>query len=165
MKFKYKIFITLLTTSGLSLLLVVSVLQINIRKNFIQYVNGAEMGKQTKMLELLQKSYQQHSGWDAYQGNEQAWHRLLSQSRPDQSRLNEMGHDGPPLPFDAPPNHPIPGLPPQPRDPFSLHRRLCLFDADKQYVAGMYEAGDLFNYEPIAFDGVTIGWLGFKKPS
>ncbi|ACN17347.1 signal transduction histidine kinase [Desulforapulum autotrophicum HRM2] len=158
MKFKYKIFITLLTTSGLSLLLMASVLQINVRKNFIQYVNGAEMGKQTKMLELLKKSYQQHSGWDAYQDNEQAWHRLLSQSRPD-----EMGPGDTPPPFDTPPNHPISGMPPQPLGPFSLHRRLCLFDADKQYVAGMYEEGDLFNFEPISLDGATVGWLGFKN--
>lgn len=53
-------------------------------------------------------------------------------------------------------------------DPNTLHRRLCLFDADKQYLAGNdYHPRDKITFQPIVISNQavskTIGWLGLKN--
>jgi len=53
--------------------------------------------------------------------------------------------------------------PPRPNDPKSLHRRLCLFDPEKTYVAGGCRQDSGFDYHPIELSGGTIGWLGLEN--
>ncbi len=131
-------------------------MQISIRKNFIKFVNDVEFEKQSKMLRMLKKSYGQNGGWEDYRRNTGSWHRLLSESRPG----NGGPGPGKPLPFHGPQGDP---LPPRPMDPRSLHRRLCLFDADKTYVAGACRQEGQFDFHPIVLSGQTIGWLGLEN--
>ncbi len=155
MKLKYKIFITLTLTACLTLLLTIGVMQLSIRKNFVEFLNDVEFGKQSKMLNLLKESYEQNVGWGAFQGNPLAWHTLLAQSRID----DRSNHSPPPRFHDRRENEP----PPIPNDPGSLHRRLCLFDADKNYVAGKCREDSSFDYHPVLLSGRTIGWLGLEN--
>ena len=173
MKLKYKFFIAFIITSFLILILVVGVTQITIRKNFIHFVNNTEFDNLTKMKELLKQSYLHHNGWDDLLENHTAWRDLLFQSRPNYPDTDFI----PPPRFAHPqrkkqrPN-PLPGPPspghPNPMDPNTLHRRLCLFDADKQYLAGNdYHPRDKFTFQPIVISNQTtsktIGWLGLKN--
>ncbi len=171
MKLKYKFFIAFIITSFLILFLVVGVTQLTIKKNFIQFVNNTEFDKLTKMVVLLKQSYQQNDGWDDFRDSPAAWRDLLFQSRPEKMDPDHI----PPLPFDHPqrknePPHlnPLSGPPslehPKPMDPNTLHSRLCLFDVDKQYVAGdNYQTQDKFDYQPLVFSNQIIGWLGLKN--
>ncbi|MCP3940368.1 MAG: HAMP domain-containing protein [Desulfobacteraceae bacterium] len=165
MKLKYKFFISFIIMSFLILFLAIGVTQINIRNNFIRFVNNTEFDKLTQMVSLLKKSYQQKNGWDDFQDNNTAWKNLLFQSRPD-----NLGPIHPIAPDHFQENKKIPPLNslssnlPRPMDPFTLHNRLCLFDADKQYIAGSdYRPQDKFNYLPINLSGKTIGWLGLTN--
>jgi len=131
-------------------------MQISIRKNFIEFVNDVEFAKQSKMLNFLKKRYEQDSGWEGYRRNPGAWHRLLSESRP-----KDVGPGpGKPPPSTGPKGGPPP---PGPMPPGSLHRRLCLFDADKAYVAGWCRQESQFDFHRIVLSGQTIGWLGLEN--
>lgn len=177
MKLKYKFFIAFIITSFLILFLVVGVAKINIRNNFMNFVNNTEFDKLTKIVGSLKQNYQQNNGWDDFRHNNTAWRDLLFQLRP-----SHMGPDlnHPPM-FDhplrknePPPLNRLPGPSfsngPKPMNPDTLNSRLCLFDADKQYVAGDdYKSHDKFTYQPIVLSTQTthqtIGWLGLKNRS
>jgi len=172
MKLKYKFFIAFMITSFLILFLVVGVTQITVRNNFVRFVNNSEFDKLIKLENLLKQKYQLKGGWEGLYNNRAEWETFLLLSRPD-----NPGHEPPhPMPVDRPRNRKPPpqlnrlaGPPSQdilkPDDPFTLHRRLCLFDADKQYVAGEYHPQDQFNYRAIVLSNQTIGWLGLKNRS
>ncbi|MFA7185800.1 MAG: ATP-binding protein [Victivallales bacterium] len=154
MKLKYKIFITLIVTSCLILVMTMGVLQFNIRKNFIEFLNEVEFAKQSRMMGLLRESFTRNQGWTDFRGNPEAWHRLLEQARPTDKNLAPA----PPLPPTGEKRLP----PPMPNDPGALHRHLCLFDADKNHVAGECRQKRQFNFHPIVLSGRTIGWLGLE---
>ena len=167
MKLKYKLFIALVFSSCLILLLVVGVMQFTIRKNFIGFLNDVEFRKQAGMIALLTKSYTRHSGWHAFKKDPRAWHDLLDLVRSVQGEV-EMIPPGPG--FGHPHGGPKPGPGPRgpqtsdpatiPNDPISLHRRLCLFDEQKNYVAGECRQDSEFDYYPIVLSNRTIGYLG-----
>lgn len=176
MKLKVKFFIAFIITSLLILFLVTGVTQLTIRKNFIQFVNKTEFEKLTKMVTLLKISYQKNNGWDGLRDKPDAWDILFFQSNPDNPGLvpdpsklrDHLRHVN-----KRPPKIKMLPEPPKPMEPRSLHRRLCLFDADKQYVAGEFQINDKFDYHPIVLSSQTtkqplrktIGWLGFKNQS
>lgn len=157
MKLKYKLFIALVSTSCLILLLVVGVMQFTIRKNFIGFLNDVEFRKQTRIIDLLKENYTRHSGWEVFKKAPEAWHDLLGITRPIRGRI-EMG---PPGPRGAHPHGPPPG----PNNPTSLHLRLCLFDAQKNYVAGECRRDSEFDYYPIVLSNRTIGYVGLENMS
>ncbi|WP_163293806.1 ATP-binding protein [Desulfovibrio sp. JC022] len=159
MKLKHKIFISMLTTTCLVLLFSITVMRISISHNFIEFVNEVEFNKLKGIREQLAKNYQKHSGWDTYRGNIRAWHEFLFSSGP--TATLGTPHKLPPL---YPENHPDMG-PPLPMDPNSLHRRLSLFDADKQHIVGERGPSEKFDYYPIVLSGLTIGWLGLEHNS
>jgi len=149
MKLKYKIFITMIFTSGLILLLTMGVMQFNIRKNFIEFVNDVEFDKLSVMMDLLKESYTRNGGWEDLEGDPEAWRRLLTQARPKNDK------------FASPPPFPVKGkkrrLPPIPNGQGPFHRRLCLFDADKNHVAGVCRQHSHLDLRPIVTSGHTIG--------
>ncbi|MFH2061272.1 MAG: ATP-binding protein [Pseudomonadota bacterium] len=177
MKLKYKFFIAFIITSFLILFLVVGVTRITVRKNFVRFVNNSEFDKLTKLETLLKQQYQLRGGWHGFYNNRAEWENLLFQSRPDNPdheffRPGPKDHDQnhkPPPHLNPPHLNRMAGPPSQdilkPNDPFTLHHRLCLFDADKQYVAGKYHPRDQFNYRAIVLSNQTIGWLGLKNRS
>jgi two-component system sensor histidine kinase BaeS len=177
MKLKYKFFIAFIITSFLILFLVVGVAKINIRNNFMNFVNNTEFDKLTKMVGLLKQNYQQNNGWDDFRYNNTAWRDFLFQSRPSHMGpdLNHPPMFDPSLGKNEPPHlNSLPGPSfskrPKPMNPNTLNSRLCLFDADKQYVAGEdYQSQDKFTYQPIVLSTQTthqtVGWLGLKNRS
>ena len=163
MKLKYKLFIALGSTSCLILLLVVGGIQFTIRKNFIGFLNDVEFRKQTQIVEQLKESYARHSGWEIFKSGPQAWHDILGRVRSAKDGF-DMRHPGPhgaPPPASGGPRHPRPTL--APNDPTSLHRRLCLFDEQKSYVAGECRQDSEFDYYPIVLSDRTIGYLGLEN--
>ncbi len=175
MKLKYKLFIALVTSSCLILLLAVGVMQFTIRKNFIGFLNDVEFRNQTGMIDLLKNSYTRHSGWDVFKANPRVWHDLIGSARSVQG-VDEMIPPGPrrrprggPKPGSGPgpgPRGPQPSEPAVlPHDPTSLHRRLCLFDEQKNYVAGECRRDSEFDYYPIVLSNRTIGYLGLENMS
>lgn len=163
MKLKYKLFIAMLSSSCLILLLVLVVMQFSFRKNFIGFLNDVEFAKQSKMVSLLKKSYVRQSGWYAFEDNPMAWHDLFGQARPE-TVVDNMNIHGP-LGGSGPGSGPGRGRGPAPtnNEPGPLHLRLCLFDAQKNYVAGECRQERLFDYYPIVLSDRTVGYIGLEN--
>ena len=159
MKLKYKIFITLMVTSILILTLTLGVMQFTIRKNFIEFVNGVEFDKQKYLISLLKANYKRTGSWDAIRTSKTIWHDFLAQSHA-KFRAEDKKNLPPPHHF----RH-RQGRKPilVPNDPSSLHLRLCLFDAQKNYIAGECRQNNSFDYRPIHYSGRIIGWLGLEN--
>lgn len=80
-KLSYKVFAALFLTSLVIVSLMI-VLQYQSDRNFIEYVNQAELEKLDEFTEKMIAEYQKHGGWDHLKNNRRAWRELL---RPDKS--------------------------------------------------------------------------------
>lgn len=159
MTLKYKIFIALIATSCLILLLVVGVMQFTIRKNFIGFLNDVDFQKQTRMIDLLKKSYIRHSGWGVFKESPEMWYDLF-----DQARLVPGGIKKPLSgPRGGHPYDPGPAFVQNDPPPPPLDDRMCLFDAQKNYVVGKCRLDSGFDYYPIVLSNRTVGYIGLEN--
>ena len=169
MKFKlsYKIFIAFSLTSLMVVVLMVGIMRFYVARNFADYVGKSLLERYGDVAAALAAEYQKHTGWETLKGNHARWEEILRASlphknsdfprrrpRPPEIERERFGIGTQDLP------------PPKPRGRIErIARRLALFDAAKQYVAGgRARAGiDGFALREIDLEGQTIGWLGLPK--
>jgi two-component system sensor histidine kinase BaeS len=169
MKFKlsYKIFIAFTLTSLLVVVLMVGLIRIYVARNFADYVNKSLLERYSDVAAALATEYQTHRGWQALKDNPGRWQEILKlnlprrdfdlqAAMPQPPRVENEGSDSR--------DREAPFLRPS-RRILRLARRLVLFDADKQYIAGgrsrVSHAG--YTLQAIAVDDKTVGWLGLHK--
>jgi two-component system sensor histidine kinase BaeS len=169
MKFKlsYKIFIAFTLTSLLVVALMVGLIRFYVARNFADYANKSLLERYSDVAAALAAEYQTQKGWQALRDNPGRWQEIL------RSGLPRKGFDKrkrPPRPIeienkgsgssdqDMPPARPA-------RRIQRLARRLVLFDAGKQLVAGGRTgvSYDGYTLQAIAIDGKTVGWFGLHK--
>ena len=90
-KLSYKLFAAFFLTSLIIVILMI-VMQYQSDRNFIEYVNQAELEKLVEFKEKMIAEYQKYRGWDHLKNNRQAWRELL---KPDKS---ERPFPGPEFP-------------------------------------------------------------------
>ena len=160
-----KIFVTfLLVTITSSLLIVISVRVSN--RYFVKYSQQKDMKKLGYLTDTMAEFYAENNGWEMLRQNPDLWRSIINSgsSKVDLIRPSQEGR--PPLeptitmrPISLDRTHPMPIW-----DPIALGPRMCLFDADKQRIAGNPE-GPFNEYDtlPIAVDNATVGWVGLKS--
>ena len=166
-KLSYKIFLAFTLTSLLVVVLMVGLIRFYVTRNFADYANKALLERYSDVSAALATEYETHNGWQALKENPRRWQQILRSSLPRKvfdnrkrpPRPREMDNKGS--------GSSDPGmLTPRPaRRIQRLARRLVLFDADKQHIAGG-RAGvsyDGFTLQAIAIDGKTVGWFGLHK--
>jgi two-component system sensor histidine kinase BaeS len=169
MKFKlsYKIFAAFTLTSLMVVALMVGIMRFYIARNFSDYVNKSVLERNGDVAAALATEYQTHKGWQTLKNNPGRWAEILRSSlsqrvfdlrkRPARPpNIENKGSGG--NAQDIPP--PVP-----PRRILRLARRLAVFDADKQHIAGgrgrvSYEG---YTLKEITVSGKTAGWLGLHK--
>ena len=115
----------------------------------------------------LATEYQTHKGWRTLKNNPGRWEKILRSNLPRSvfnlrrppprpPDIENKGSGG--SAQDIPPPRPL-------RRVQRLARRLALFDADKQHVAGgrARVASDGYTLQEITVSGKTAGWLGLHK--
>ncbi len=173
MKLRYKFFIAFLTTSCLIVVLLIGIMQFFVYRNFADFVNQTELAKLDDLVNALAEDYQKNNGWDSFKQNPRYFVRILDQTLPNK---NDKGHRPPHLLSEfremqkperrsnkrpdrqshfRPP-------PPPPPDQSNPGTRLCLFDINKEYVAGPIDRNDKFTFREITANNNIIGWLGLK---
>ncbi len=169
MKFKlsYKIFVAFTLTSLMVVALMVAIIRFYVARNFADYVNKSQLERYSDVAAALATEYQTHKGWRTLKNNPGRWEKILRSSLP--RRVFDLRRPSPRPPDlenkgsggsaqDMPP--PVP-----PRRVQRLARRLALFDADKQHIAGgrARVSYDGYTLQAITVSGKTAGWLGLHK--
>lgn len=162
----HKLFGAFLLTSVVSLALMVGIMHVFNTRNFADYLRKVELAALGEFTMELRQIYRKEGGWGALADNLAFW-RLIQASRRSESAASggEAGadRDGPRDARDWPPvRWRREGGPPPGGDLLRLGFRLSLFDAHKQFVAGL--GGDPGDYTLLAIEdaGSTVGWLGLK---
>jgi two-component system sensor histidine kinase BaeS len=169
MKFKlsYKIFVAFTLTALMVVALMVGIVRFYVARNFADYVNKSRLERYGDVAAALATEYQTHKGWRKLQNNPGRWEELLRSNLPRRvfdlrrapARPPDIGNKGSGgSAQDMPPPEPF-------RRVQRLARRLALFDADKQHIAGgrARVASDGYTLQEITVSGKTAGWLGLHK--
>ena len=169
MKFKlyYKIFVAFTLTSLIVVALMVGIIRFYVARNFGDYVNKSLLERYNDVAVALATEYQTHKSWQTLKNNPGRWEAILRSSLP--RRVFDLRRPPPRRPDfenqgsrgsaqDLPP--PVP-----PRRIQRLARRLAVFNADKQQIAGgrARVSYDSYTLKEITVSGKTIGWLGLHK--
>lgn len=169
MKFRlsYKIFATLTLTSLVVVALMVGLIRFYVARNFADYVNRSLLERYGDVAAALATEYQIHKGWQAFKDHPQRWQEILHTSLP-RGVLAPVKRPLGPTTFEnkgfgsSDQDMPAPRLPKRVQ---RLARRLALFDADQQLIAGgragISNAG--YTLQAIGVNGQTVGWLGLHK--
>ena len=145
----------------------VGITRFYIARNFSDYVNKSVLERNGDIAAALATEYQTHKGWQTLKNNPGRWAEILRSSLPQRvldlrrrpARSPNIENKGSRVSAqDIPP--PVP-----PRRILRLARRLAVFDADKQHIAGgrgrvSYEG---YTLQEITVSGKTAGWLGLHK--
>jgi two-component system sensor histidine kinase BaeS len=166
-KLSYKIFVAFTLTAFLVVALMVGLIRFYVARNFADYANKALLERYSDVSAALATEYQTHKGWQALKDNPRRWQQILRPSLPRKVFANRKQPPRPREMDNKGSGSSDPGmLTPRPaRRIQRLTRRLVLFDADKQHIAGG-RAGvsyDGYTLQAIAIDGKTVGWFGLHK--
>ena len=166
-KLSYKIFATLTLTSLLVVALMVGLIRFYAARNFTDYVNRSLLERYSDVADALAAEYRTHRSWQAFKKNPGRWQEILRTSLPRKDF--DPGNRPPRRPDsenrgfsvrakDRPPPEPS-------RHIQRLARRLAVFDADKQHIAGGHARveHDAYTLQAIVVEGQTVGWLGLYK--
>jgi len=169
MKFKlsYKIFVAFTLTALVVVALMVGIMRFYVARNFADYVHKSLLERYGDFGAALAAEYQTHKGWQTLEGNPARWEEILRASLPGKD--SDFGRRPPRPPEIEKKGSDISAqdLPPPKtrRRVERLARRLVLFNAVKQHVAGGRARTEIDSYtlREISIDGQTIGWLGLHK--
>jgi len=166
-KLSYKIFATLTLTSLLVVALMVGLIRFYVARNFADYVNRSLLERYSEVADALAVEYETRRSWQNIKEYPGRWQEILRTGLPQKDF--DPGNR-PPRPPESEnrvfngraQDSPSPGTS---RRTQRLARRLALFDADKQHIAGGRSgvAYDGYTLQAIAIDGQTVGWLGLHK--
>jgi len=167
LKLSYKIFAAFTLTSLLVVALMVGLIRFYVARNFTDYANKSLLERYSDVAAALAAEYQNHKGWQALRDNPERWQEILRSGLPRKDFVNRKRRPQPPEIENKGPGSSDQDMPPA--RPFRriqrLARRLVLFDADKQLIAGG-RAGisyDSYTLQAIGIEGKTVGWLGLHK--
>ncbi len=166
-KLSYKIFWVFTLMSVMVVVLMVGIMRYFVTRNFTDYVNKSALERYSDFADALAAEYQQHKGWQTLKNNPQRWEQILRSSLPLKDSNGGLPALPPPVIESRPPGATPEELTPAkfPRRMQRIARRLVLFDAEKQPIAGgrvqVSSAG--YELQEIAVDGHTVGWLGLHK--
>ena len=168
LKLSYKIFVAFTLTSIMVVALMVGLMRFYVARNFAEYVNQSMLKRYTELADALTSEYRKHQGWHTLDNNHKRWEEILQSNLPAKKFDKRKGFPPPPEPEISGPEHIGQRIPPS-RPPKFVSRRivrkLALFDAAKQHIAGgrpnvSYKS---FSLQKIEVDGRTVGWLGLHR--
>jgi len=185
MKLHYKFFMAFILNSLLIMGLLIGTLQFFVYRNFSDYVNRVELSKLNNLVTALKEAYVKHDRWDSFRKDPRRWNDIVffnlmknhPKSLPAERNSDISGRPPPPRderhrppPRDERHRRPPPRDerrgPPRhaPLDPLQIGRRLSLFDAKMDHVAGRRSRHEPHTFREIMVNGNTVGWLGLDIP-
>jgi len=155
----HKLFLAILTAAVLSVFSSVVIMQWNISRGFLKFINSVEQSGVSRLAGKLEEFYSSEQNWDLLRSDPSRWNRLVAVS------LLEVGppHENH-LPDGPPPNH-IPGenhglMPP--RMSHNFDQRIYLLDSNKNVLIKNAEVTVGNTMTPLLYQGRVVGYLGLS---
>lgn len=137
-----RLFLSLLIVSMLTAVGVGVGTRWSFQRGFQGYLNVAESRRMEAMADELATAYRAHGSWDFINGKRDAWERYTGAIGRERATAPHAGGESI---YDA-----VPGKAP---------RRLGLYDANGDHLAGNLQAGDDLRRQPVIVDARTVGTL------
>lgn len=137
-----RLFLSLLIVSMLTAVGVGLGTRWSFQRGFQGYLNEAESRRMQAMADELAVAYRAHGSWDFIRDKREAWERYTGAIGRERATIP---HEGGESIYDA-----VPGKAP---------RRLGLYDARGNHLAGNLQQGDDLRRQPVIVDQVTVGML------
>lgn len=147
-----RIFLSFITATGIVVISMLLILQWNVDRGFLQYVNRLEQARLLKLAEKLEQTYQQQGNWNFLKASPEVMSRLISVS------MAELGITKEQQKAKEQDAQTVKELQQQ-RYP-RTERRLIVLDAHKNQVFGNQPAGAVESFKPLHYKGQTVGYLG-----
>ncbi|MEN6474194.1 MAG: ATP-binding protein [Syntrophaceae bacterium] len=164
----YKLFLTILTTSLVSIVLMSGIMRYFIQRDFENFIHKVEAERMSEITEKLGAFYRQEQGWNALAQDPRVFERILRPEFPphEPHGLPDLHGKDAPRPL-AKVEPPIPGgLHPRPRlqtPPDRIEPRLALYDDQHRLVAGNSAPAQDQIVRPVEVDGLTVGYVHLRK--
>jgi two-component system sensor histidine kinase BaeS len=145
----------------------VGIIRFYVARNFADYVNKSLLERYSDVAAALATEYQTHKGWQTLKNNPGRWEAILRSSLPN--RVFDLRRLPPPQPgFENQGSRGSAQEMPPPVPPIRIQRlarRLAVFNAAKQHIAGgrARVSYDGYTLKEITVSGKTAGWLGLHK--
>jgi two-component system sensor histidine kinase BaeS len=173
----HKLFLAILTAAGLAVVSSALIMQWNLDRGFLKFVNSMEQTGISRLAAKLEESYRTEQNWDFLQRDPELWRRLISAAIPEsaqrlQMRIPPSPPHGGGMPVAPPPGERMPPTPPPqhfggdkpgPRPPQIDRRfveRLFLLNADRKVLIGHAGASADNSATPLTYQGKVVGYLG-----
>lgn len=184
-RLSHKIFLSFSATFILTCVVMIAMMHFYASWKFSNYIDKMIIDNMDDLVDTLTLRYQKNSNWVEIAENPDAWRQIVAASLDESSflkrfpppppGLREMDHEPMrpnPEPSSARSSHdnPLPppdhhGPPPFPDFKAQLLRRLSLFDASGNYLAGNKYAPEQNLYREIVLKTEIIGRIGLQKMS
>lgn len=166
----HRLFLAILMAAGLAVVSMVLIMQWNVSRGFLRYVNSVEKNWVTRLAAKLEEGYHEGRSWDFVVTDTKRWRYYVMSALPDEgpSRGELPPRDQPkhgqrkdePVTDDA--RHtgapPIKPLPPHMAGQF-VHR-LYLLDAQKRVLLGQGQPSADYEATPLRHNNRVVGYLG-----
>ena len=162
----YKLFLTVLATSLLSIVLMSAVMRHFIQRDFEEFNHKVEMERMGEIIQRLSDIYRRDQGWKSLAQDPRTFQQLLRPEFPPYEPDGPVHHPENHVPKPHSATEPFPGgsHPPHPSMPLArLAPRLSLYDAQHRLVAGSPSALQDQIVRPVLVEGRTVGYLHLKK--
>jgi two-component system sensor histidine kinase BaeS len=137
-----RLFLSLLIVSMLTAVGVGLGTRWSFKRGFQGYLNEVEARRMEAMAFEFAEAYQQHGNWDFMRNNRQAWERYTGAIGRERATSPRPGGDS--IYYAVPDKAP---------------RRLGLYDAQGNHLAGNLQTGDDLRYQPVLVNGQIVGTL------
>ncbi|ACM21863.1 sensor histidine kinase, HAMP domain-containing [Geotalea daltonii FRC-32] len=145
----HKLFFAILAAAGLAVISLVFIMQWNLSRGFLRYVNSLERSSVSRLVSRLEQSYGEDRNWLSIQQTPAKWRELVKISLPEDS------------PASGPQRRAMESyrrVPP----PVVRHfmQRLFLLDARKKPLIAEAPIPAGAELTPVHFDGTVVGYVG-----
>jgi two-component system, OmpR family, sensor histidine kinase BaeS len=154
----YRLFFSILSATGLAILFLFLIMWWNIDRGFYQYLGTLDQGRLVKMAGSLEQAYAEHGSWSFLRDSPGLWIGRLLNVPPENEALSEKVQRSPDRAGGerttvSPSSH-------------ANHSRgpLVILDAERKSIFGFLAEGDEANFQPIVYQGTTVGYIGLLSP-
>lgn len=165
----HKLFLVILAAAGLSVFSAVIIMQWNIHRGFLRFINSVEQSGVSRLAGKLEELYRIEQNWDLLRSDLARWNQLVAVTVPEVGppQRNHWPDNQPSegrRPEGNPPNQ-IPGVdhgPLPPRISHNFERRLYLLDSNKNVLIKHAAVAVDNTVTPLQYQGRVVGYLGLS---